>query len=1626
MAMRVSRVQNPEAAQPSSQIVAIGQLREHEPLTDILEHIPHKVQRGLKTQYEILELTAMDANNWFLALGTSVGTVFLYDRTKHSIQRLKSEDSNDTVTGVNLHHGIEDQVAIGYSSGTIYIFQLPNMMIGHSKKLERFIVGDLHTRSITCLAWSTNGMRLFSGDSQGSVGCTEVDFYQGKCSSRTLISEKDTSVVQLHHGHRSLLISTRHRTVVCRMDDHDRLVQIGTKDRKSPGDFGACFVPAMCKVDDAHLYACRPGFRIWKASISGSVSNTYIFKDLLAATHPAISVLNFDVTSISKALNTSQFCQLILFQEKTLVTWNDSTLYVLDPDSLQVVGSQNRMGLIKCVAVTDSEIFVLRQGTNRNLIRIAAIPLEKPKNHLLQLLHLEREEKDTKHSTNNTESRQTTKLDDDAKSKSPLKVLKGNILEKVKSIPKPYEIKDLITEKLVDLRNESISIKVVNDKSSRDISPPGVLPPVIRLSSPDLPKIEISSGVPVGNAPVQSVPNQSDARIETGSAIGSQSGFLSERMGLQGERLGGGTSQLLHENLALTEPGFHDRKVFMQAGEGDDGDIVFSRRVKPKIKKKKRTSKESRYFAEKDQDRISINSVKSANSEDGSSVNSMSRINSKDQLNGNNTNSESGVNIADKRLETSQKDVEDVLDPKPGHDSSEGAEITDSLLSDIAKISVGDYTNIESNKLDILCKNKDDEHEDVIEEHSQCSDEDGEEIEKVLDTKVDIELNHVSALVWPVNESINDIDAMANLSKVSEESVDISRSEEKSAIESLRSTYVETKINENKEISKETTHKTVDDSITVKHSKLFLPESNQPSSVFYGPDQNENLTKDGGKYRNLDLELAKLDNYLSNTEEHANSDTESDSRTAVDQLLLSTGRRKEIKIIDKGQATLVEDRIQGYVPNQLEKSLAELEQQSEATADADGHAGTWFSLSSHDGSKSPSIYSLYKWPMKASSATEDFYSKYSVSSPSESMLPTIPETATNNDIINTKGVPNNVCDSPSLLLAAKLLANIWTEIGANGNIYSLSVSSTHVWITDRSTNIFYAPLGEPGISWKKAIGNASQISVSKDGSIVWALNKGVVSAGTKITPKRPEGMKWVEAVRDVAYIFVDETCAWYVKTNHQVKMQKDLSRDRPCFKSVDVPCEHRLKQITCREGVVWALTEQCRWLYRDGVSKSKPEGSGWKSGDSGTENRLFCHMALGEDNIGWAVDVLGQVWFRTGVTMETPRGDKHWWQVPLTGEYFQKDPTALDMLRTFTSKFDPQQLSLLLSTQTGALVAAQNGVWVCPDYKHMLHVCRGSIEGQMWCDVSPGNLAMSCWKTVNASTCKNGKGLLWGVQANGDMFVFQPSGESFTCVELPRSSRHTINTSLLCLSVCEDAVWVLTTDGTVHIRTGVSSLGPKGTGWAELDLAQLDQSHLVNISCANSCVWSVDSDGSVFHRIGVKAPSDLCLNAAWLPVDCKGTIFTQIVSCEQDWKVWAIDERRQVYVRGEITMKMPIGGQWIHVSGTQAKQIALSENFVWVLNHSGEVLCRYGVDLENIAGDYWRKIPGSFSSISASPDDTLWGITKEGQLMRRSTRYIVRPPIESQREPHFRNSNRNTSISSEEGDWEMVDVMKLH
>lgn len=104
--------------------------------------------------------------------------------------------------------------------------------------------------------------------------------------------------------------------------------------------------------------------------------------------------------------------------------------------------------------------------------------------------------------------------------------------------------------------------------------------------------------------------------------------------------------------------------------------------------------------------------------------------------------------------------------------------------------------------------------------------------------------------------------------------------------------------------------------------------------------------------------------------------------------------------------------------------------------------------------------------------------------------------------------------------------NNWTEIFTNGNLSCLCLTDTHIWHVDRSANLWQCSLSSPGLKWQKANGFAKMIAVSRSGNIVWRLYKETVYAGTKITAKHPEGLKWIEAIREVQYISVDETVAW--------------------------------------------------------------------------------------------------------------------------------------------------------------------------------------------------------------------------------------------------------------------------------------------------------------------------------------------------------------------------------------------------------------------------------------------------------------------------------------------------------------------
>ena len=135
---------------------------------------------------------------------------------------------------------------------------------------------------------------------------------------------------------------------------------------------------------------------------------------------------------------------------------------------------------------------------------------------------------------------------------------------------------------------------------------------------------------------------------------------------------------------------------------------------------------------------------------------------------------------------------------------------------------------------------------------------------------------------------------------------------------------------------------------------------------------------------------------------------------------------------------------------------------------------------------------------------------------------------------------------------------------------------------------------------------------------------------------------------------------------------------------------------------------------------------------------------------------------------------------------------------------------------------------------------------------------------------------------------------------------------------------------------------------------------IVYIYCGSNVVWACDHEGSMHFRIGVSMPQTESLPPAWVPVEGKpsgfGHMFTQVaVGGPRDSSVWALDNKRNVYVRKGICENMPIGTEWDQVEGKHRKHankaLYASPNFLMPLNIKYEVYF-----LKGIFSDFLRPV----------------------------------------------------------------------
>ncbi|KAM6461321.1 tectonin beta-propeller repeat-containing protein 2 isoform 1-T4 [Liasis olivaceus] len=583
-------------------------------------------------------------------------------------------------------------------------------------------------------------------------------------------------------------------------------------------------------------------------------------------------------------------------------------------------------------------------------------------------------------------------------------------------------------------------------------------------------------------------------------------------------------------------------------------------------------------------------------------------------------------------------------------------------------------------------------------------------------------------------------------------------------------------------------------------------------------------------------------------------------------------------------------------------------------------------------------------------------------------------------------------------------AESWMGYAGPGyGILSLVVSDKYVWCLDYKGGLYCSALPSAGLRWQKFEDNVQQMAVSPSGTLLWKIeqktNKAFACGKVTIRGKR----HWYEALPQAAFVSLSDDTAWIIRTNGDLYLQTGLSVDRPCARAVKVDCLYQLSQVTARNNIIWALTEQRVLLFREGISSFCPEGEQWKCDIISEMQGLepVC-ITLGDQQTIWVLDIHGNLWFRTGVVSKKPQGDdNHWWQVSIT-DYVVFDQSSLfqtiihatqtvataaqapvekvaDKLRT---TFWSQQLQC----QPSLLAVNSSGVWISSG-KNEFHVAKGSLIGTYWNNVVPrGTASATKWAFVLASAAPTKEGsFLWLSQSSKDLFCVSDQNTQFhpSTVQLPPDSE------MVYYSACRDAIWSLNSLGQVFIRT-LSPNCPTGMHWTKLDLTQLGAVKLTSLACGNQNIWACDSCGGIYFRVGTQPLNPNLMLPAWImiepPIQAAGVHLISVYSSPNDQSLWAIDNKWNVHVRTGITEEMPVGTDWEQVPGLQASELVISMKTVWARCPNGDIARRYGITDKNPAGDYWKKIPGNVSCLAVTPLDELWAIGSSGYLLQRLTK----------------------------------------
>nr|XP_009926635.1 PREDICTED: tectonin beta-propeller repeat-containing protein 2 isoform X2 [Haliaeetus albicilla] len=1391
------------------------------PLYYLLNAIPTKIQKGFRSI--VVYLTALDTNGDYIAVGSSIGMLYLYCRHLNQMKKYNFEGKCESITFVKLLSCFDDLVALGTASGRVAVFQLVSSLPGRNKQLRRFDVAGIHKSSITALAWSPNGMKLFSGDDKGKIVYSALDLDQGICNS-SLVLEEPSSIVQLEYNQKVLLVSTLQRTLLFYTEEKS-VKQVGTQPRKNTGKFGACFIPGLCKQSDLTLFAARPGLRLWKSDVHGTVQATFILKDVFAGGIKTFELYpRLEPPDRGSYSSPEKHLGLVscFFREGWVLTWNEYSIYLLDTVNQALIGGLEGYGDIVSVSCTNNEIFLLKG--DRDIIRISSRP-----------------------------------------------------------------------EGLSSIVKDDLETPTLSEKSSDRVG--------------DLSNETRKRGC--------SVVSESRSRSSSVNSVDSGSSFM-----ICADQL----------SEAQREGQLSSQRFSTISSEDFDQELI----VKPiKVKKKKKKKQES-----------------------GTRKNHSSL---------------EGTPIYERQLSGDS----------PHSLNADSFSMTSSLMSgSIDHLSTGSPESIFS-----------------VESHTILQEDNGSETFSVLQSPE-------SATVL-INEENGD---MIDLQKLPNSDSGMGTS-----------TIIDTLTSVSPLILAEDLTSSVDGeydgSVVSASNECCLGKLSQEEEPDFPTlcEIDENLDK------------MKLQDTEKSFEEPDLTDQEfleCDSVLGV-QTSLTPKESDETGREDQQQLSLIHSALS-------DPSVLHFDISNDVYSDNTSISGWNF----ESAIKAKSSTSAAEWvadaresktEKSASSDEEDIYGHSLPYSSSETSMPEVGAGPGSQDVAK-------ISLDEMVLLKSDQFAESWMGYSGPGyGILSLVVSEKYIWCLDYRGSLYCSALPAAGLRWQKFEDGVQQVAVSPSGALLWKIeqktNKAFACGKVTIKGKR----HWYEALPQAVFVALSDDTAWIIRTNGDLYLQTGLSVDRPCARAVKVDCPYPLSQVTSRNNVVWALSEQRALLYREGVRSFCPEGEQWKS-DIVSEMQALepvC-ITLGDQQTLWALDIHGNLWFRTGIVSKKPQGDdNHWWQVSITDyvvfdqcSLFQTIIQATHTVATaaqapvekVADKLRMAFWSQQLQCQPSLLGVNSSGVWISSG-KNEFHVAKGNLIGTYWNNIVPrGTASATKWIFVLASTASSKEGsFLWLCQSNKDLFCVSDQNPQFrpSTVQLPPE------TEMVHYSACQDAIWGLDSLGQIFIRT-LSSSCPTGMHWTKLDLSQLGAVKLISLTCGNQHVWACDTSGGIYFRVGTQPLNPSLMLPAWImiepPIQPVGINLVSIHSSPNDQMLWAIDSKWNVHVRVGITDEMPVGTDWEHVPGLQACQLAISTRTVWARCPNGDVARRYGITDKNPAGDYWKKIPGNVSRLTVTPLDELWAISASGSLLQRLTKTFSHS--------HSLQKNNDNSVllhpDDFEDEWEVI------